>query len=205
MKRDILAKRGQFIGKINALLQEFHFVDSSTLLKLIDSYATAFYGSNLWNFQSKECEKIFNSWNVTIRKVLNVDNKTHRFLIEPLSNQSHLKTLLLSRYLKFHRSLRNSPKFTVRFLTRICERDQRTVLGQNLQYLSNQCNLIWSELLATSAVNIKSKLIFEPIPDESMWICDLAGELLDIRNGKIQLPGFSQDEIAALLCFACTS
>ena len=49
MKMDVAAKRGQYIGKINSLFQEFHFVDSDTFLKLIDSFALSFYGSNLWN------------------------------------------------------------------------------------------------------------------------------------------------------------
>ena len=166
MKMDILAKRGQFVGKSNALLQEFHFVTPSTLLRLISSYATTFYGSSLWNLQSKDCERMFNSWNVTIQKVLNVSFKTHRFLIEPLSKQCHLKTLLLSRYLKFYRSLIDSPKFTVRYLARIFENDQRTVLGTTLQYLSKQCHIKKDDLYKINPQLVKSRLMFDPVPPE---------------------------------------
>ena len=56
-----------------------------------------------------------------------------------------------------------------------------------------------------SPQSIKNKLVFETIPEESKWMCNLAIELLDIRNENCKLPGFSQDEIEALLCFACTS
>ena len=35
MKTDCILKRGRFIGKVNSLLQEFHFVDSSVFVKLL--------------------------------------------------------------------------------------------------------------------------------------------------------------------------
>ena len=61
MSEDIQIKRGKFIGKVNSLLQEFHFVDSDIMVKLINLYATSFYGSGTWDLFSKECERIFKS------------------------------------------------------------------------------------------------------------------------------------------------
>ena len=96
---------------LSASRQEFHFVSPPTLMSLVNSFATSFYGSSLWNLQSKECDRIYNPWNVMIRRALNIDYKTHRFLNEPLSKQCHLKTSLLSRYVNFYKGLINSPKF----------------------------------------------------------------------------------------------
>ena len=56
MRADMLSKRCQFIGKVNSLLQEFHFVDPKTMIKLICTYAITFYGSSLWNLYSINCE-----------------------------------------------------------------------------------------------------------------------------------------------------
>ena len=116
MKTDLAQKRGQFIGKINSLLQEFHFVQNESKFKLLDTYATSFYGSSLWDLMSNEAEKLYRSWNVMVRNFLNLDKKTHRSLIEPLSGHLHLKTMLLSRFVRFHKGLVNSPKFTFDFL-----------------------------------------------------------------------------------------
>ena len=69
MKSDMINKRGQFIGKVNALLQEFHYVNQDLLLKLINVYASSFYGSCLWNLHSKEVERLYTSWNVMVRNV----------------------------------------------------------------------------------------------------------------------------------------
>ena len=50
MSKDVLQKRGKYIGKVNSLLQEFHYAEASVLTKLVDIYATSFYGS-----QSGKC------------------------------------------------------------------------------------------------------------------------------------------------------
>ena len=116
MRADCLSKRGKFIGKVNSLLQEFGYVESDVLMKLLSIYVTSFYGSNIWNLYSPEVTKIFSSWNVTIRRVFNLPRTTHRYFIVPLSNSSHPKTMLCSRMIKFWQSLRDSKKGSVRYL-----------------------------------------------------------------------------------------
>ena len=101
---------------------------------------------------------------MTIRRALNIDYKTHRFLIEPLSKQCHLKTSLLSRYVRFYKSLIDSLKFTVRYLARIFEQDQRTVIGRTLQYIRRNYRLNCPELEHLSPQVEKSSLTFEPVP-----------------------------------------
>ena len=64
-------------------------------------YARSFYGANLWDLYSKQCEKIYSSWIVTIRICCNVDRRTHRYIIEELSESLHPKVMLCSRYMGF--------------------------------------------------------------------------------------------------------
>ena len=116
MKADIAIKRGKFIGKVNSLLQEFHYVSSQLLIKLVNVYASSFYGSCLLDLLSKDVERIYTTWNVTVRNVFRLDRSTHRVLIEPLSDCLHLKVMLLSRYVSFHRELIRSPKISCGFL-----------------------------------------------------------------------------------------
>ena len=49
MKKDITTKKGQFIGKIISLLQEFHYDTSDIVMKIINIYAVSFVGSCLWD------------------------------------------------------------------------------------------------------------------------------------------------------------
>jgi hypothetical protein len=105
---------------------------------LMNTYATSLYGSNTWDIFSPECERLYTSYNVTIRNVLNIDRCTHRYMIEPLSECLHLKTMISSMYATFHRSLVTSKKLPVRFLARLVEKDNRTVLvDEDLSRLSS--------------------------------------------------------------------
>ena len=100
MRQDVTLKRGKFIGKVNSLLQEFHFADSEVLLKLINTFTTSFYGSPLWDLYSTNCEKLYKSWNVTMRNVLDIDRRTHRYLLHGLTELLHPKVFLASRFLQ---------------------------------------------------------------------------------------------------------
>ena len=55
---NVAAKRGQFIGKVNSIIQEYHFLSPDILMKLINVYACNFYGSCSWDLQSKEVVKL---------------------------------------------------------------------------------------------------------------------------------------------------
>ena len=101
MRSDILAKRAKLIGKINSLIQEFRFVDSSVLLRILEIYVTSFYGSCLWDLYSPEVKKIYSSWNVTMRNVFSLPWTSHRYFIESVSDTRHPKTMLCSRLVKF--------------------------------------------------------------------------------------------------------
>ena len=203
MKIDIAKKRGSFIGKINALLQEFGNVPPSLFLKLVYTYTTSIYGSNLWDIFSSDCERLYTSFSVTIRNALKLDRCTHRYLLEPLSESLHIKTLIISRYVSFYRSLIDSKKFPVRFLARISQHDQRTVLGRVLSTISYLCNC---DIESLSPKLVKEKVTFRVVPESEKWRLSLSKELYKIRDEKnYESPGFSTDETEAMLRYICIS
>ena len=99
------------------------------------------YGSQTWDLFSSDSEKVYTAWNVIVRQVLRLDRRTHRHLIEPLSDCLHMKVMLMSRMTKFYQSLCSSRKRSVRFLVRLNENDNRTVLGRTLSQLKEDCGL----------------------------------------------------------------
>ena len=205
MKCDIALKRGKFIGKVNSLLQELHFASPDVLMKLLNVYTTSFYGSPLWNIMSKDCDRLFKSWNVTVRHTLNLERQTHRNLIESLSGCLHPKVMLASRLVSFYRSLINSSKFSIRFLARLAERDKRTVLGRTLEYLLQECKLDNSQLDKLSSNLVKKNLVYARQESDELWKSSLAKELLDVRTNKLEISGFNEDEVEEMLAYTCTS
>ena len=132
MKIDVNLKHGAFIGKVNSILQEFHYADSNVLMKLITAYSCSMYGSNSWDLFSPECQKLYRSYNVTLRTVNGLPRTTHKYLLESLTGYPHLFVQLLSRYVTFSKSLLKSNSFPVRFLARVCLSDTRSVFGRTI-------------------------------------------------------------------------
>ena len=205
MKTDILNKRAKFVGKVNSIMQEFHFANENVMIKLLNTYTTSFYGSPLWDPFSAECEKIYRNWNVTIRNVLKLDRKTHRYLIEPLTECLHPKIMLLSRLVQFYRAQLSSPKLKVRYLMNIAAKDQRTVIGNSLSFIRRQCGIGNEEVDIFPSI-VKKNMGYMQVPEDELWRVPLLKELLMIRdNVSKDLAGFSNVEVQEMIDYLCVS
>ena len=101
--------------------------------------------------------------------------------------------MLASRYTTFVKSLTNSKKFTVRFLARLFQDDLRTVMGQTLRSLFDQCGLTDVEDL--SAATVKKNCNFFPMPDAEQWRAPMLRELISSRDGQLVIEHFNTEEI----------
>ena len=55
----------------------------------------------IWDLFCPEAVQLENSWNVSFRKMYDLPLQTHRYLVELLSKQKHLKKILIKRFLSF--------------------------------------------------------------------------------------------------------
>ena len=200
MSKDCLMKRGKFIGKVNTLLQELYFVNSSVMMKLLNIYATSFYGSCLWNLYSKEVSKLFASWNVSVRNIFRLPRDTHRYLIEVVSNSRHPKTMMCSRYINFTESLSRCKKRCVRNLYYLVKDDRRTLTGRTLSKIAYDCGVSRNSLCNTSVKKMK----YWSVPPEEQWRTSFLLELLDIRSNHREVANFDAEEIDELIGFICS-
>ena len=137
-----------------------------------------------------------------MRYIFNIDRRSHRYLLEPLTEQMHPKIMLASRLVTFYRNQLNSSKFRMRFLLRLAADDKRTVLGRTLDKISQECNC--SVELLTSRV-VKNQLKYAKAPSDEEWRIDVARELYAARKDNGIIPGFSIDDINVLLQHVCVS
>ena len=165
MKKDCLTKRGNLIGKVNSLFQEFTYVTPTVMMKILNIYATSFYGSSLWDLYSDEVTRIFSSWNVTVRNVYNIPWTTHRYLIEGVSNSVHPKTMMCSRLVKFLEGLKSCSKGSVRYLVNIVYNDKRTLTGRTVTKIARDCDVERSTLCSSFA----KSLVYCAPPLEEEW------------------------------------
>ena len=116
--------------------------------KVSSSHCRDFYGSNLWNFSSKEAQKVFNLWNYSVRDIYNLPRMSRTYIIENLLSIHHgFKVDLMSHFQKFYRSLYNSPSLPVRILATMLRTDVRSVTGQNLAMITAEAKVdLWQYL-----------------------------------------------------------
>ena len=177
MRSDCLIKRTQFIGKVNSLLQEFHYVDNHVMVRILEIYVTTFYGSCLWDLYSPEVTRIYSSWNVTIRNVFNLPWTSHRYFIEPVSSTKHPKTMLSCRLVKFWDSLRKSKKRSVRYLFSLVYNDRRTLTGRTASRVAVDCGVERINLNWRHAKNVQYAELIPP----ASWFNFMSQEILYFR------------------------
>ena len=61
-KETIDVKVYDLYQNVNLLLAQFPCVNIKTKYKLFKSYCMSLYGSQLWDYESTECEKIYTAW-----------------------------------------------------------------------------------------------------------------------------------------------
>ena len=202
MNIDCNIKRGQFIGKVHSLLQEFYFSSPTVLMKLVNIYCTSFYGSNCYDIFSNNCDRIYRAWNVGVRRIFKVDRTCHRYLIEGISECLHPKVILSSHFIKFHDNNLKCNKPIIRTLSKLCKDDNKTVYGRNLYNISRTCNI---DVPSLTPQLVKTTMSYFPAPENQLWRLPLVKELLALRSDQFELTGFNYEEMTDLLKYVCTT
>ena len=195
---DVKTKRARFIQRNNEIIQEFHFSHPMTLTELNKVYNSHFYGSCLWDLNSDWVLKFENTWNIALRTMLILPRETHCYLLEPVSGQFYMRSLIASRFLSFITSIRNSKKESLRNLLRTIEYDTRSVTGRNLRKL----------LLQSGKQDIQSLLPqdgineFREIPVEEEYRIKFIWNIIELRQ-SLSSTNLSLNEIENDLSFLC--
>ena len=123
------------IAKNVELNQEFSFGHPVSRVKINQIYNSHFTGSPLWNLSSKEAIMLQNSWNRSIRLMLDVPLRTHRYLLEPVARVDHVTLQLAKLFLGFVNQIKKSHKpLMVQLLDKV-KYDVRSTTGKNLRML----------------------------------------------------------------------
>ena len=141
LSKDVKIKRAKYINRNVELNQEFYFANPETKFKINSIYNMSFSGSSLWDLFSDDVKSLENSYNLSLKIMWDIPRETHRYFLEPLSGQKHIKFILFKRFLKFIQQIENSSKSAIKSLLKICTHDCRSVTGKNLRRLITNVNL----------------------------------------------------------------
>ena len=199
--KDLTLKRGDFIGRIHSILQEFHFANPLVKMKIFSIYTTSFYGSSLWNIFDGPCDRLYSAWNIAVRMAFDLPRDCHRYFIEEISELLHPQVMLAKRFLKFHETLQRSKKFSVRFLSELSGGNIVTTYGKNLWNIQNKC-----EENVTSR-NLSKLLRYAPVPEQEKWRIEAAKDMLEVKWIISEITNMETDngDVDELLNHICSS
>ena len=202
-QEDMVVKNARYIAKNNQLNQEFYFAHSSTKMELNSIYNSHFTGSQCWDLFSAGASKIEASWNRSIKIVHQLPWPTHRRLMTPISQKTHVKTLMMTRLMRFVEKLRNSEKPVLRQLLRLTMKNTQSVTGRNLRgimLLTRKSKV--EDLKEDDVKNIQ----YHALSSTEQWRIVTIKELLEMKSGERELPeDWSWGELEDVLHVACTS
>lgn len=133
-----------------------------------------------------------------VRINFNIPRNTHKFLIEPISQSSHLKIKLVKRFINFAKALSKCEKPHIKYLHNIQKNDLRSVYGRNCRNISAESKV--DSILEASHLDIS----YEKIPPEEEYRISLIQELLDMRSVKL-FSELTKKEISSMLEILCTN
>ena len=155
----------------------------------------------LWNLCSKEAVQLEKTWNVSVRRMFDLPRETHCYLVEAVSQQDHVKTILSKRFLNFIQSIRCSQKQALKDLLKVVEHDTLSVTGMNLRTILLQTQGHSVQDLRPSDANIK----YRDIPAMEEYRVEFIREIVDIKNSQLEVQGFSTEELDDILQHLCVS
>ena len=200
--QDVIVKRAQFINKNMELNQEFSFASGRSKFIISNIYNSHFYGSPIWDIFGNATNSFLKSYNRAVRVTFNLPLTTHRNLIEPISQCHHLMTVLASRFLGFLVKIRESDKIIPKMLLNHVMRDVRSTTGSNLRKILLQTEK--DDIFELSKAD-GAKIRYHPLEKADQWKRLVLSDLIDIRDGSLQVEVLSNDEVQKFIEIICTT
>ena len=198
---DMSVKNAQYCSKNIELNQEFSFAHPFTKVKVNKIYNSHYYGSPLWNLFSAASVQIESSYNRSVKVMLDLPYGTHRSLIQPLTNDVHVKILLIRRFLTFMEKIKKSGKAPLVMLMTAAMADCRSTTGSNFR---NIMLLVGK----TSVYDVKlediDKISYFKMEEEDLWKVSTVKEIIEAKAGNLEVPGFDLEELEEILNYICT-
>ena len=133
-----------------------------------------------------------------VRITFDIPRNTHRYLVEPISGNSHLKVKLVKRFIKFVTSLSKCDKPHLRYLHDMQQNDFRSVYGRTCQNICKETGV--ENILDASSLDIK----YEVVPTEEEYRVSMIKELMEIRSGRIE-SSLTKKEVQVMLDLLCSN
>ena len=188
-------------SEVNIIMAQFGHAFSSIRYMLLQSYATCFYGSQLWDYTSPEIEKLLIAWRKSVRHIWKLPYRTHNVLLSEICRVKPFEAQLHSRFFKFIHKLNMSENPLVGLCLKIIHRGSRSPVGRSLNNLLQRYSIRRNHLLNdvcfyNNLCNFKGNA-GHASPEQKAYAV-IIRELCEVRDGGIACD-LNQTEVLQLI------
>ena len=117
---EIMHKKGDFIGRINALVSTLNTAPEEVILPLFQAQCCHLYGCQAWNLADSKVQQIFTTWNRGVRRMLKLPWLTHRRFLPHIAGLPSAEVMVYRRFVKMARTMISSTNEIVNFIAAMC-------------------------------------------------------------------------------------
>ena len=182
---DIEFKKGVFRSQVNMLNHKFSSLHGSLKAVLFQNYCCSFYGCQTWDLDSRSVVSMNTEWNKAVRRTLLLPYQTRTSLLPLLISGKSFATQHKMRMIKFLGSFCDSDNSHVAYIGERASRYAHGPLGRN----HTRCI---------------GGMRVDPPETDLLARSQAIKELIDARDGIVDLPGYTRDEIITSIEFLST-
>ena len=149
--------------------------------RLVQTYCSSLYGSQIWKLSNRNLDKIRTAWNIIQRKVWRLSRTAHSKYLPILAKTKNLLSQVFTRSHHFLVKAQTSDNLKVRFISFISESNANSVTCTNYNFLTR--------------LNLADEI---QGGDEDLRLCSQIVELNECLDGD-RVCGMSQDQIRTIL------
>ena len=135
-----------------------------------------------------------NSWNTSFKIMFDLPFATHRYFVEPVSEKTHLRNILLKRFLGFLIQIEKSPKILPRKLLQVVKYDASSTTGSNLRNILLLTDKYRVDEVTTQDID---NLVYAEAKPEDEWRVSLVQEIIDVKAGQSNIENLSVEKLQA--------
>ena len=190
----------KFMTRVNMVKSHFSLVPPDTMYMLFKQYCMPLYGSTLWDLSDKSMELFYVSWRKSVRFLMGLPRTTHCNMLHEICLDDPVDDQLISRSLKFIRSLISSSNSIVSICAQIALRGSRSNVSNNITVVCKKLNIMRNSIVSGS-LECKRKYIC----DESVIIRNLLVSRFESNFKPNNTDILNNDEIAYAIYILSTS
>jgi hypothetical protein len=193
-----------FYCRFNVFFANFKNVSTSVKYRLFKTYCMPVYGSQLWNYESRDCETFYTAWRKAVRRLLFLDPRTHNYILPLICKDIPVETQLHKRFVKFFICAYKSQNVYTSMCARLAIKGSHSDVSKSLTYICHKYQISKFNLSMYNLKNVSQMIVNRtPINDTNLCTAQAIQEFLDMRNDPVT-PAATKRDLDFIISHLCT-